>query len=88
MAGTLLKLNEVEEAEQLLEAVCQRPDASTSARIDLAEAQRRSGKLEQAAQSAQATMKLGVDTRQRGQCSSILGQLALADQKPKRLLSF
>lgn len=86
LANTLLKLNEVEQAVTLLEKVCKRNDATPGARIDLAEAQRRTGDLDQATKSVEEALKLGVDTRQRGQCCSILGQLALAQQQPEKAI--
>lgn len=86
LANTLLKLNEVEVALGHLERLCARPDVKASARIDLAEAQRRTGDLDAATQSVEAALKLGVDTRERGQCSSVLGQMALAQQQPERAI--
>lgn len=82
LATTLLKLNEVDEASQMLRDVCRDNPQAAQPWIELAEAERRLGNLEPAREAIEVAFRLGVDPRQRGQCCSILGQLSLADQHP------
>jgi tetratricopeptide (TPR) repeat protein len=84
LATTLLNLNEVDEAAELLRSLStQQPKASTPW-IELAEAERRLGNLEASRQALDKALRLGVDPRGRGRCYSILGQLALAEQQPQQ----
>ncbi len=82
LALTLLKLNEVNEAAELLRQLCLENPQVAQAWIELAEAERRLGNLDAAREAVENARKQGVTSHQRGECYSILGQLSMADQDP------
>lgn len=83
LGATLLKLNEVEEGARLLRTSCEENPTVAEPWIELAEAERRLGNLNAARAVVDKALSLGVNPHQRGQCCSLLGQLAMAEQRPQ-----
>lgn len=82
LAVTLLKLNEVSEAAEILRQLCHENPDVAQPWIELSEAERRLGNLEASRTAIHNARGRGVNEHQRGECFSILGQLSLADQDP------
>lgn len=86
LGATLLKLNEVEEGSRHLRTSCEENPTVAQPWIELAEAERRLGNLEAAREAVDKALSLGVNPHQRGQCCSLLGQLAMAEQHPQQAI--
>ena len=83
LALTLLKLNEVNEAADLLRQLCRENAHIAQPWIELSDAERRLGNLAAAREAVEHAREQGVTAHQRGECYSILGQLRLAEQDPQ-----
>ncbi|MEO8270607.1 MAG: tetratricopeptide repeat protein [Aureliella sp.] len=82
LATTLLKVNEVNEAAELLRQISRENPQVAQLWIELSDAERRLGNLDAAREAVHNARKQGVNSHQRGECFSILGQLSMADQDP------